>query len=532
MVEARRGRAGVGIAPVPRGAPSRGSGWARPRHGVGWRGPAALCRGAVTAIALCVAAAAGGDVRLDRWCEIATADFRLLTDLPAGRARRLADSLTRFKIAAETLVPPAAASAPPPLSIVAMRRGKDFRHVFAAERMAGFMQAGLERHTLAFGPDPGTGAITQTAFHEYTHYLMRSRQGMNYPDWYEEGFASFLSTMRFSAAAVTIGAAPLSAFRELDVRKLSVAELVGERRSLDWGRHDMTRLYAKAWLFVHMLQLGHGAGLPPYQERLPRLLELMDAGAPPLEALEGALRVDAETLERQVRRYAARRTAPTRRLAIETRPGGSFGRRCLTRLEAAYALGVAATARNPGFAERRLRDVAAQNEDDADAWAALSQALQDPRAARQAAARALAIDAGHAVANTRMAQLTVRQCQGLGTEGCAEVWEAGARHYRRALRGRADAVDAAYGLGSLYLNTGQPGNAVNYLRVAWQRAPWAPRLNFYLGEAYRLVGDARARVHLRRAMHWAPDARWRQRAALALGLLGEGPSAEAAAPEA
>ena len=465
--------------------------------------------------------AAQADVRLDRWCAISTPDFRLLTDLPARRALRLADSLMRFKIAAETLVPRGKSSAPPPLRIVAMRRSGDFRAVFAAEKMAGFMQSGLERHTLAFGPDPAAGAITQTAFHEYTHYLMRSRQGMNYPVWYEEGFASFLSTMRFSDAAVTIGAAPLHHFRRLNVSKIPVAELVGERHSLNWGRHDLTRLYAKAWLFVHMLELGDVAGLPPYRERLPRLLELTDAGVGSGEALAMALQAGAATLERQARRYAGRRTLPTKRLAIETRPGESFERNCLTETEAAYELGVAATSRNHEFAARRLGEVVAANPRNADAWAALAQARQEVAPARQAAQRALAIDAAHVLANTRMAQLKAKECRGLGTEECWDVWAESARYYRRALLGRADAVDAAYGLGVVYLNTGQAGNALNYLRVAWQRAPWAPRLNFYLGEAYRLTGDdVRARVHLRKAMNWDPDARWRERAALALGLLG------------
>ena len=504
------------VAPAPAGDEA---GRCRPHRSlavaaVGWRTVAACV------VLLALPNAAHADIRLDRWCEIATPDFRLLTDLPPRRAIRLADSLTRFKIAAETLVPRRKSPAPPPLRIVAMRRGRDFREVFAAKKMAGFMQSGLERHTLAFGPDPGTGAITETAFHEYTHYLMRSRQGLNIPVWYEEGFASFLSTMRFSDTAVTIGAAPLQNFRRLNVRKLSVAELVGERHSLNWGRHDLTRLYAKAWLFVHMLELGDAVGLPPYRERLPRLLALTDAGVAAPQALHLALGAGPAALERQVRRYGGRRALPTRRLAIETRPTESFAPHCLTALEAAYELGAAAAARNPAFAARRLTEVVAAQPRHADAWAALSGARQNLAEARQAARRALAVDASHVLANTRMAELKVAECRGMGTDECLDVWEASARHYRRALDGRADAVDAAYGLGVVYLNTGQAGNAVNYLRVAWRRAPWAPRVNFYLGEAYRLTGDdARARVHLRKAMNWDPDARWRERAALALGLL-------------
>ena len=120
-----------------------------------------------------------------------------------------------------------------------------------------------------------------------------------------------------------------------------------------------------------------------------------------------------------------------------------------------------------------------------------------------------------------MAQLTVGECRGSTTDRCRDAWDEGVRYYRLGLRSQPDSVGAAYGLGVVYLHTGQSGDAVNYLRVAYRRAPWAPRINFYLGEAYRLTGDrARARTHLRKAMHWDANEHRRERASMALALLG------------
>ena len=470
--------------------------------------------------ALAAARAASGAVPLDRWCEVRTPDFRLLSNLQPRRALRLADAVSRFKIAAETLVPPRESLAPPPLRIVAFRRSRHFREAFAAKKVAGFMQSGLARHTLAFGPNPASGDILQVAFHEYAHYLMRSRQGMSYPIWYEEGFASFLSTMRFSDRSVTVGAASVEYFKLLDVKKLKVRRLIGHERSLDWSRHDLPRLYAKAWLLVHMLELGDKAGMPSYRQRLPRLLTLLDAGVPAPEALQTALHAGPDKLEAQLRRYAAKRRLPVRRLAIKTSPLKNFEQRCLSELDAAHELGAAAASRNPTFAAQLLERVVAARPDDADAWAALAGARADIAAARNAAARALAIDARHAAANARMAQLTVAACRGGAANECFDAWSDSARYYRLALREQPDAVDAAYGLGVTYLHTGRAGNALNYLRAAARRAPWAARVNFYLGEAYRLTGDAvRARAHLKRALHWSPSANERERAALALEAL-------------
>ena len=51
-------------------------------------------------------------------------------------------------------------------------------------------------------------------------------------------------------------------------------------------------------------------------------------------------------------------------------------------------------------------------------------------------------------------------------------------------------------------------------------APWGPRINFYLGEAYRLTGDnVNARRHLTKAMHWDAAEAWRERAGMALALV-------------
>lgn len=482
-------------------------------------------RGAILLFAL-----AGVGVQADdadrTWCEVRTPDFDLLSDLAAERARELATALTRFKIAAQTLVPRRQAPAPPPLKIVAFRRARDFQRVFAVRRIAGFMQSALEQHTLAFGPNAvgpiGHGRfITQTAFHEYTHYLLRSRQGINYPIWYEEGFASFLSTMRIGDDAVTVGAVPLSRFREMNATRMTVRELVGERFQLDWARHDLTRLYAQAWLLVHMLQLGDAGDLPPYHERIPDMLAMIDSGVPAAQAMEEALGTGPDTLQRQVRAYGGKRALPTRRLAVAAGDIPPFEERCLEPDEARYQLAMAAVTRNPEYARQLFTRVLAAQPEDLDALVGLSLAEEDLAPARAAVVRALGIDANHSAANVRMAQLKVAECRGNTTEECLDVWDEGVRYYRLGLRNQPDSVGAAYGLGVVYLHTGQPGDAVNYLRVAYRRAPWAPRVNFYLGEAYRLTGDrVRARVHLNKAMHWDSNEQRRERAAMALALMG------------
>ena len=77
------------------------------------------------------------------------------------------------------------------------------------------------------------------------------------------------------------------------------------------------------------------------------------------------------------------------------------------------------------------------------------------------------------------------------------------------VRPDGDAIGSLLGLGLAQLYTGRPGEALNYIRVAYSRAPWAALANYYLGESYRLIGDTRARGYLINARNWATEPVWR-----------------------
>ena len=499
--------------------PANAHGAGRPFGHRGVRGLAG--RAALLLVSALASAPLQADDAERTWCQVRTDRFELLSDLPLERTRTLAASLVRFRDAALAFVPRRQSPAPPPLKIVAFRRARDFQRIFEVRQIAGFMQSGLERHTLVFGPDARGSVANQTAFHEYTHYLLRSRQGINFPVWYEEGFASLLSTMRITDDSVTVGYVPQRVLEEVRLPRMSVRDLLDERYELDWARHDLTRLYARAWLFTHMLHFGHLAGLPPYHEGIPALLDHIDSGMSATRAMEEALGAGPETLQRQVRQYARRRAPPTQRLPVPADEPAVSEDGCLAETDVRQELAMAAVSRNPEYARDLFARILESAPEHVDALVGLSLTEDDPRGARDSVERALAIEPRHSAANVRMGEIKVAECRGSTAAACLGAWDEGARHYRLALRSEPDSVGAAYGLGVVYLHTGQAGDAVNYLRVAYRRAPWAPRINFYLGEAYRLTGDrARARTHLTKAMHWDADERRRERASMALALLG------------
>ena len=102
---------------------------------------------------------------------------------------------------------------------------------------------------------------------------------------------------------------------------------------------------------------------------------------------------------------------------------------------------------------------------------------------------------------------------------CLDDWQKVTLILRKVLQQQADHYQAILWLGVAELYSGNPGGALNYLTIAHQRAPWAPRVNYLLGEALRLLGNPRARAYLTRAQQWAYDAQLRRFAEVSLSLL-------------
>ena len=436
--------------------------------------------------------------------------------------RSLASWLTRLESVVEFLIPGRQLASPPPLKLFAFSRERDFRQVFAQRRMVGLTVYGLERQVAAFAPRNRRVDIVQAACHEYTHCLLR-RRTMNYPAWYDEGIASFLSTVSFTPSGQPVVGRIAHRWLATDDRgRIDVSRIVDRQHIVNWRRHDLPGFYERAWLLVHMLQLGGDAGLPAYGDDVPRMLALIDAGVPAEQAVEAALGVPLDVLQRQLRNYRRRRSLPERELALATQAAEVREVRCLDETEARLELAEAAVSKNPRYSRRLFERLLVDDPNHLGALVGLSRSGVAAERARQAVVKALAVDAGHAGANVRMAELKIAECRGRTTAECLEVWRAGAPYYRRALEEAPDSVRAAYGLGVVYVGTGRPAAAVDYLRLAHQRAPWEAGINYFLGEAYRLIGEpAPARIHLGKAMHWHPERLWRERAARALALLDD-----------
>ena len=125
---------------------------------------------------------------------------------------------------------------------------------------------------------------------------------------------------------------------------------------------------------------------------------------------------------------------------------------------------------------------------------------------RKYASEAYRINPDVAETNLAMASALIRVCVKVQDETCNQLLSQAQRLYRHALELEPQRVDAAFGLGILYLNQGRAGEALDYLLVSHKHAPWSARVNFHLGEAFRQLGQMKkAADYLRIAAHWETD---------------------------
>ena len=469
-----------------------------------------------------------------QWCRTKTEHFDLVTDLDLRRTAELFLSLDRFRVAASALLPGLPPEHPVPLKILVFKNTRDFALVFQAPYIAGFMRPTLNQSLLAFGPDRSGQHLHAIAYHEYTHYLLRSRAMLNLPVWYEEGLASYLSTLDMDPqGVVTVGRGPAALLRFVVKRpELDLEDVIAERFRLDWQRHDLSSVYTLAWGIVRFIHHGRRPDGTRYAEQLGAMLDAIDRGASSSDAMREHLGIEPSELQDLMRAYYA--GSPENTLSVYKFPVGdydmpAFDRTCLDGLEARRVLADAVGFQRADMAARLYRDILAEKPRHVGGLVGLSRVDPDPENRDRLARQAYAEAPDDPDVNLRMAQLIVAPCP---EADCARDWDAAKAFYRTALGPERDRADAAFGLGMLHLRDGRPETAMEYLALAYARAPWSPRVNYYLGEAFGMLGDAdRARRHLRKTQYWDPDDDWRQRAARALARVGgvelrPGPEAE------
>jgi len=136
--------------------------------------------------------------------------------------------------------------------------------------------------------------------HEYVHHTTLQNFPAATPAWFTEGVAMFYATAQIDDRETRVG------FRD-DGRIIALNSLpwlpldrLLTRRALSGDRRQTAAFYAQSWLLTHYLMSD-----PQRRAGLVAYLQAVASGTPPMEAVQPALGMTPDQLERALRRYLA-----------------------------------------------------------------------------------------------------------------------------------------------------------------------------------------------------------------------------------
>ncbi len=497
------------------------------------------------------------------WRELTTEHFIIISNSDPDHVVRLAEELERFRALAIHVTGIQPVQEHIPTKVFLFGDFGSWYEFNGGAAIMGYMWPTLRANYIVVGPGMYFMDQRHIVFHEYVHYLLRNQPGRIYPAWYDEGLAQMLSRVETTAEGWRVGSLSRERLQQViatgsridpeapqwlwDIAsrtplyglarrwRVPIDELMGNDDVLGMQYSERLAFYAQSWGIVHMLSVGHQAGLPDRRGELESYLDQLNAGVSRRAAFDAAFTFDDAGIRRDMRRYLRKRRLPgflvTRnQISYDT----SFSQRWLSSQASARELGslmllygpLRSASAHALFQQARLLDP-----DDGAAASGLAIALshQDRsdatlEAALDVADEAIRLEPDNAVVHLDAGNLLLRACAFSGqhrTPRCRAHLRAAADHYRTAIELAPELPEGHAGLGVALSRLGErPDDAIRHLRTAHDMSRWLPQLSLELGRLYLRTGDtARAVRSLRDVVRWSRNIRIKQDAAAVLAQL-------------
>lgn len=378
------------------------------------------------------------------------------------------------------------------INITIFRNAREFRRELKQNKFAGLMQPSFQQHQLLLTANLRDREYTEIPFHEYAHHLIKVRIERPIARWFEEGLAQYLATMNIKDHSVEVG----------EIQRRRVLNSLAATKDLPWLdtlsldlSHDQTPelavKYDVALGLVHYLVHGtFDTELEPKQ-RIVQLFHAVNKGANAFDRfLELVGLKQSELFDGLQRHFSKTQELLTYKIPVPQQQV-KF-RDCLDDVDRHLLIARSVLSFNRNRASDILQQIERQYPGDYRVLALLSEVHRhDAAVALKYAETAYRTRPDSPVTNLALANAYVRLCAEDPSQPCIGHLTQAETHYRKVLEFDHRRVDAAFGLGSVYLHRGRTGEALNYLRVAQKQTPWSPRVNLQLGEAYRQLGEFR-----------------------------------------
>jgi len=228
-------------------------------------------------------------LEIENWHELRSADFVLYSRESEQNLEAFAVDLARYIAVVERLINSQPPKIPAQLFLVEDRA----RELFIPRRNV----AGYVKHSLGGFSSFMLGSTSHPdhrnlLLHEFTHYLHLRNSKLSYPNWYREGFAEFLGSIRTRDDMMEIGSAPpwnLAWLEDRRARKeeIDLEEIFSFER--DGRSPDPAGFYPISWAVVHYLSSN--------ADRLERMVSMLGHQAAGLHWKRAYARSFSEPIE-------------------------------------------------------------------------------------------------------------------------------------------------------------------------------------------------------------------------------------------
>jgi tetratricopeptide (TPR) repeat protein len=245
----------------------------------------------------------------ERWVEVRSTHFAVMTDAGEKDGQRIATQFERMHSVFNKFIPTIGDDSGPPIAVLAV---KDRKAMQALEPEA-YLGKGKVDLSGLFLYAPGKNYILvrldadeehafSTVYHEYTHYLLR-RAADWLPLWLNEGLAEFYENTEIGEKETRLGEQSVEDLNYLGQNPmipLPTLFTVDAKSQLYHDEQKGSVFYAESWLLTHYLIVGDNA---LGTHRIHDYMELLAKGDDPVTTAQQAFG-DLDELQLLLTRYA------------------------------------------------------------------------------------------------------------------------------------------------------------------------------------------------------------------------------------
>jgi tetratricopeptide (TPR) repeat protein len=242
----------------------------------------------------------------DKWINLSTKNFNIITNADEGESRKLALKLEQFHYVFSKLFNLSLTRRIPTTVMVFRNDGsfRPFKPLYNGKpaNLAGYFQPSQDENIIALDISANEQRPLSVIFHEYTH-LVTSVTSREWPLWLKEGLAEVYSSFEVDDNKVTLGN-PISrhVFLLRDKKFIPLEALFAARHdSPIYNERDKQGIfYAQSWALCHYLMFGDKNLRRP---QMVEFVKLIERGVEADKAFTQAFKTGSEEIDKQLRRY-------------------------------------------------------------------------------------------------------------------------------------------------------------------------------------------------------------------------------------